>query len=273
VNGQLARRFKPLSAGDCNLFGMARALIADPELPNKARAGHVREIRLRISCNQVCLGRRNRQLTVSCFQNPEAGSEDRLHRVESESVIEAGAILIVGAGPARQETARACAARGHSVQVIEQAPQPGGNALLAVRTPPRRVPRRHLLPDARAQPTGGDGRGRACRRSKPMTRPWSCSPAARTEPVDLFQPALGYATAITAAGQAHVFSADAVIAGHPLSSGAVVVLDGIGHRRALAAAEPRPRVTRGRLSAPTHQSVISRFGQNRSSEQPRLLRG
>jgi 2,4-dienoyl-CoA reductase (NADPH2) len=67
-----------LARGDADLISMARPMLADPELVNKAREGREDEINTCIACNQACLdhtfgGRQE----VSCLVNPRACHETR----------------------------------------------------------------------------------------------------------------------------------------------------------------------------------------------------
>jgi len=45
-----------LSAGDADMCAMTRALICDPELPNKTKSGRAEDVRACIACNQACIG-------------------------------------------------------------------------------------------------------------------------------------------------------------------------------------------------------------------------
>jgi 2,4-dienoyl-CoA reductase (NADPH2) len=67
-----------LARGDADLVSMARPMLADPELVNKAAQGREDEINTCIACNQACLdhtfgGRQQ----VSCLVNPRACNETR----------------------------------------------------------------------------------------------------------------------------------------------------------------------------------------------------
>jgi len=62
--------------GKADMVAMTRALIADPELPNKAREGKLTEIRPCIGALQDCWGRMIRGLPISCTVNPAAGREE-----------------------------------------------------------------------------------------------------------------------------------------------------------------------------------------------------
>ena len=55
---------------------MAGQLIADPQFPNKIRAGHREDVRPCLICNEECIGRIFGRLTqLSCAVNPAAGLE------------------------------------------------------------------------------------------------------------------------------------------------------------------------------------------------------
>ena len=54
---------------------MGRALIADPELPNKGKAGRREDIRTCLRCNEGCSSRVPKGLTQRCAVNAEVGRE------------------------------------------------------------------------------------------------------------------------------------------------------------------------------------------------------
>jgi len=64
-----------LAAGQCDLVGVVRGQIADPDFAAKARAGHAAAIRTCLSCNQECAGRVGRNRWLGCTANPRAGRE------------------------------------------------------------------------------------------------------------------------------------------------------------------------------------------------------
>ena len=111
------------------VIGMARALLADPELPNKAFGGHAERIRPCTACNQLCVGNSAKVLPVSCTVNPYAGHGE--HRPEARP---GGTVVVVGGGPAGQEAARAAAEDGRRAILFEAAPELGGQLALAART-------------------------------------------------------------------------------------------------------------------------------------------
>jgi len=126
-----------LSAGEADMVSIVRGQIADPHLARKVTEGRPDDIRGCISCNQMCWGRRSRDYWISCLVNPSAGREhewggDRF-RV-SETPLK---VLVVGAGPAGLEAARAAGERGHQVDIHEAAPVIGGQFRLAGQQPRR----------------------------------------------------------------------------------------------------------------------------------------
>lgn len=70
---QLAEQI--LKEDRADFCGMTRALIADPEMPNKARSHRLDDIRACIACNQACIGHFHKGYPISCIQFPETGRE------------------------------------------------------------------------------------------------------------------------------------------------------------------------------------------------------
>jgi len=124
-----------LRAGQADLCGMTRALISDPQMPNKARAYRLDDIRACIGCNQSCIGRAHKGLPISCIQNPVSGRELTLANLEV--VNQAGNVVVIGGGPGGMKAALTAAERGHRVTLYEAAAQLGGQALLAQKLPGR----------------------------------------------------------------------------------------------------------------------------------------
>ena len=67
-----------LAAGICDLVGMTRALIADPELPRKTREGRLDDIRVCVGASEGCIGRLRQGKAIGCVQNPMIGREAEL---------------------------------------------------------------------------------------------------------------------------------------------------------------------------------------------------
>ncbi len=112
-----------LAAGDADLVSMARPLLADPELPRKAREGRVAEINTCIACNQGCLDRVFEGDRATCLVNPRAAFETELVLAPAAKPKH---VAVVGGGPAGLACATALAERGHRVTLFEQAHEIGG---------------------------------------------------------------------------------------------------------------------------------------------------
>jgi 2,4-dienoyl-CoA reductase-like NADH-dependent reductase (Old Yellow Enzyme family)/thioredoxin reductase len=125
-----------VDVGACDLVGMTRAGIADPEFAAKARAGHHDRIRPCIGCNRCIAGAVGPQRRPACSVNPTAGAEGRW-RTRFRPTARPRRVLVAGLGPAGFEAGRVAALRGHDVVVVERRADPGGQVALAARTPGR----------------------------------------------------------------------------------------------------------------------------------------
>ncbi len=121
--------------GWADAVAMTRALIADPEMPRKAAAGRVEEIRICTGASEACIGRRIQGKTIACIQNPVIGREAEL--VEVRPAARARRIVVAGGGVAGLEAARMAAQRGHRVVLLEATAELGGQLLALCRTPAR----------------------------------------------------------------------------------------------------------------------------------------
>jgi 2,4-dienoyl-CoA reductase-like NADH-dependent reductase (Old Yellow Enzyme family) len=126
-----------IANGRADVVAMARALIADPELPNKAKEGRVQDIRPCLGDNQECMGRQMQGLSVRCTVNPSAGRETEWGMGKMRPAARRRKVLIIGGGPAGMETGRVAALRGHEVHLYETSDDLGGKVLLAQRLPGR----------------------------------------------------------------------------------------------------------------------------------------
>jgi 2,4-dienoyl-CoA reductase (NADPH2) len=130
-----------LEAG-ADLVGMARPLIADPDLPTKVLSGRERQVRPCVSCNEDC---RAFDPQLLCSVNPELAPPG-LHRRPAEPLVlhqpstehtVGGAVAIVGAGPAGLECASALAAAGREVVLFDERDVIGGQLAIAASAPGR----------------------------------------------------------------------------------------------------------------------------------------
>jgi hypothetical protein len=112
-----------LQDGDCDLVGMTRAQIADPDLVRKLESGQGHRIRLCTGSNQGCIDRAV-DYPITCFQNPETGYEWKLKPLTK--VVTAKRVLVVGGGPAGMKAAELAARRGHLVTLAEASHRLGG---------------------------------------------------------------------------------------------------------------------------------------------------
>jgi dimethylamine/trimethylamine dehydrogenase len=113
--------------GVMDLVGAARPSIADPFLPRKLREGRIEDIRECIGCN-ICSAGDRIGVPIRCTQNPAMGEEWRRgwHPEWIEPRASERSILVVGAGPAGLEAARALGQRGYSVTLAEARTELGG---------------------------------------------------------------------------------------------------------------------------------------------------
>lgn len=127
---------RALAEGHCDLVGVVRGQIADPDFAAKARSGATDDIRLCLSCNQECVGRMGLNRWLGCIENPRTGRESEgVGAVRLTSKPQS--VLVVGAGPAGLQAAIAAARNGHRVTVCERAAQAGGQVRIAASVPNR----------------------------------------------------------------------------------------------------------------------------------------
>jgi mycofactocin system FadH/OYE family oxidoreductase 2 len=126
---QLAEKI--LEDGQGDMINMVRALIADPELPNKAMEGREDDIRQCIACNQGCIGRMGLGYTIGCMQSSASGNEKELGVGTLMPCETSKKVVVVGAGPAGLEAARVAALRKHRVIVFEKNDEVGGQNIIA----------------------------------------------------------------------------------------------------------------------------------------------
>ncbi len=127
---------KQVSAGILDFIGCARPSIADPFLPRKIDEGRVEDIRECIGCN-ICIAGDMTMSISRCTQNPTFMEEWRKdwhpERIEPKGASDS--VLVVGAGPAGLEAARALGERGYRVVLAEARTELGGRVARERRLP------------------------------------------------------------------------------------------------------------------------------------------
>ena len=125
-----------IKRGVLDLIGAARPSIADPFLPEKIRAGTPEDIRECIGCN-ICTTNNYLMAPIRCTQNPTMGEEWRRgwHPERMPGKTTDDRVLIVGAGPAGLEAARAMGQRGYQVLLAEARTVLGGRVTLESNLP------------------------------------------------------------------------------------------------------------------------------------------
>lgn len=152
-----------IKGGTLDLIGAARPSIADPFLPRKIEEGRFDDLRECIGCN-ICVAGDKASVPMRCTQNPTMGEEWRRgwHPEYIPPKDTDDTVLVVGAGPAGLEAARALGQRGYDVLLADRRRELGGRVTLESRLPGlgewarvrdwrltqlRRMPNVQLLPD------------------------------------------------------------------------------------------------------------------------------
>jgi len=123
-----------LVRGEADMITMARALIADPDLPKKAMEGKAHMINHCIACNQGCFDNIFSFRPVTCLVNPLAGRESEL---EVRPADQKKKVVVVGGGPAGLKCGITLKERGHEVVLLESSGSLGGQLLLNQKIPGR----------------------------------------------------------------------------------------------------------------------------------------
>lgn len=118
-----------LREGKADFVAMGRALLADPEIANKAREGRLEDIRRCIYCNNCRIGRmspnviESRRTGLRCTVNPALLRE---REFELTPAPKRKKVMVIGGGLAGMEAARVLAERGHQVSLYEKSGELGG---------------------------------------------------------------------------------------------------------------------------------------------------
>ena len=125
-----------IERGVLDFIGAARPAIADPFLPNKIEQGRPEDIRECIGCN-ICVSGNNLYTPMRCTQNPTRSEEWRRgwHPEKIPPKETGDRVLVVGAGPAGLEAARALGQRGYEVMLAERSRELGGRVSRETKLP------------------------------------------------------------------------------------------------------------------------------------------
>ena len=121
-----------LQQGCADIVVMGRALLADPELPNKAKEGRFEDIAPCTSCAIGCVHMVMKMQAMTCVINPAVGKEKEMAIVPAAKPKK---VLVAGGGPGGLEAARVAALRGHKVTLYEKQAKLGGQLNLACVAP------------------------------------------------------------------------------------------------------------------------------------------
>ena len=127
--------------GSLTAVCLGRQCFADPDYANKLRSNRCDDIRFCLSCNQGCINRNMKELTVKCAINPVAGRETDsdfapLRRKKK--------VMVIGGGPGGMEVARVAGSRGHDVTLYERQDHLGGDYFPATNFPFRKYGRHYI---------------------------------------------------------------------------------------------------------------------------------
>jgi 2,4-dienoyl-CoA reductase-like NADH-dependent reductase (Old Yellow Enzyme family)/thioredoxin reductase len=131
-----------LQEGKADFVAMGRALLVDPELPNKAKGGRFNDIRKCIYCNNCRIGYlsleriETRGTSLACTVNPALLRE---REFELKPALSPKKVMVVGGGLAGMEAARVLAERGHQVSLYEKSGELGGQWNIACSMPSKSI--------------------------------------------------------------------------------------------------------------------------------------
>ncbi|MDD5126690.1 MAG: FAD-dependent oxidoreductase [Dehalococcoidales bacterium] len=117
-----------LQEGKADFIILGRALIADPDWPNKVKQGNIEDICPCIGDHECLRRTAIYRKSIGCAVNAAAGREREFTITPAEKK---KSVLVIGGGPAGMEAARVAALRGHRVMLWEKEEVLGGNLIPA----------------------------------------------------------------------------------------------------------------------------------------------
>ena len=111
-----------IASGKADFINMARQLLCDPDLPNKARAGKDEDIRTCIRCMSCWSSLMSGN--INCALNPRTSREAELDRPAPEH--DNLNVVVIGGGTAGMQAALTAAECGHKVTLLEKNGMLGG---------------------------------------------------------------------------------------------------------------------------------------------------
>ncbi len=124
---------RAVADGHLDMVAMTRPHMADPHIVKKMKEGREDDIRPCVGAN-YCIDRFYIRGQARCIHNPAMGREREIP-YDFSPAEEKKKVVVVGAGPSGLEAARVCRSRGHDVVLFERDAVPGGQVLLAAKSP------------------------------------------------------------------------------------------------------------------------------------------
>jgi 2,4-dienoyl-CoA reductase-like NADH-dependent reductase (Old Yellow Enzyme family)/thioredoxin reductase len=115
-----------IEEGKADLVCIGRGLLADPEMPKKAKEGRLDEIRTCVACN-TCMESIFRKGRVECLVNPTLGREKEMEIHPTDTPKK---VMVIGGGPGGLNVAWVAAKKGHEVTLYEKQALLGGQLIL-----------------------------------------------------------------------------------------------------------------------------------------------
>jgi 2,4-dienoyl-CoA reductase-like NADH-dependent reductase (Old Yellow Enzyme family)/thioredoxin reductase len=114
-----------IAKGQADLVCIGRGLLADPDMPRKAKEARFDEIRTCIACN-TCMQSIFKRGRIECLVNPMLGREQEMAFIPTKTPKK---VMVIGGGPGGLNVAWVAAKRGHDVHIYEKRSALGGQLL------------------------------------------------------------------------------------------------------------------------------------------------